>query len=532
MKFLPVVERELRVSSRTSRLYWGRFVAALIAIILVAWIWVMWRGVTTVGPQSREVFGTIATFAFIYSLIIGVLVTADSISEEKREGTLGFLFLTNLKGYDVILGKLFANSLYAFYTLLAILPALAIPLLMGGLTSGDFWRMALVLFISLVFSVSIGMLVSTLSRHERKAQVMAFGVVVFFAGLVPAIAAWLKQELPFLYSDLLYQFSPSYTFYLSFDQVYATRKEDYWVSVVVISSLALLALLLATIVAGGVWKDRPKVGKAFRRENFLKRWRNGTSEGRRGFRTKLLNVNPIYWLTARDRFKPFLVYTFLFFVAVFWLVLFLDNGMDLVEPASFFLFAVFMQTVLKVWVASEAGRRFGEDRKSGALELTLSTPLQVKEIVEGQFLSLMRQFAVPVVLILLFDLAGLIFGARTGYGAPDSDWVLMCIAGMLVFVIDLFALGTLGMWLGLSSKRATRAVGLALFFILALPWLILFVLVTLMSFLRMTGIESEFMKVMLGSYFAISVAIDFSCFRYAAGSLLNKFRAIATTRFT
>ena len=29
--------------------------------------------------------------------------TADSLSAEKREGTLGLLFLTDLRGYDVVL---------------------------------------------------------------------------------------------------------------------------------------------------------------------------------------------------------------------------------------------------------------------------------------------------------------------------------------------------------------------------------------------------------------------------------------------
>ena len=41
------------------------------------------------------------------------------------------------------------------------------------------------------------------------------------------------------------------------------------------------------------------------------------------------------------------------------------------------------------------GRQFAEDRHSGALELVVSTPLGVKEILRGQWLALRRQFLGP-----------------------------------------------------------------------------------------------------------------------------------------
>src|SRR5256885_8919754 len=42
---------------------------------------------------------------------------------------------------------------------------------------------------------------------------------------------------------------------------------------------------------------------------------------------------------------------------------------------------------LKGWFASEVGRQLAEERKRGALELLLSTPLTVKEILRGQRLA-------------------------------------------------------------------------------------------------------------------------------------------------
>ena len=67
------------------------------------------------------------------------------MSEEKREGTLGLLFLTDLRGFDVVLGKLVACSLRGAYGLVAALPVIGLALLMGGVTGFELWRLALVL---------------------------------------------------------------------------------------------------------------------------------------------------------------------------------------------------------------------------------------------------------------------------------------------------------------------------------------------------------------------------------------------------
>src|SRR5213075_2891940 len=105
-----------------------------------------------------------------FSALAGPFLTADCLSEEKREGTLGLLFLTDLKGLDVVAGKLAATSLHVIYALLAIFPIMAIPLLMGGVSPGEFWRLLLVLLATLFWSLGIGMLSSALHREARQAM--------------------------------------------------------------------------------------------------------------------------------------------------------------------------------------------------------------------------------------------------------------------------------------------------------------------------------------------------------------------------
>ena len=76
MRFFPVVERELRVMSRGRRVYWGRFLAALIALALVTWVWFTLTGGSSVD-LGKQIFTALSFLVFVYCLIVGVFLTAD-----------------------------------------------------------------------------------------------------------------------------------------------------------------------------------------------------------------------------------------------------------------------------------------------------------------------------------------------------------------------------------------------------------------------------------------------------------------------
>ncbi len=208
---LPVVERELRVAARGRAIYRVRYYAVMGMLGVFVWF----LKTSGLDPNSSR-FGTAVmdyllfpTFGF--SLFIGVIATADCVSCEKREGTLGLLFLTDLKGYDVICGKLAANSLNAIYGLLAILPILGLPVLLGGITLAQFVKLAITLLSTLVLSLSAGIFVSTHSRDGRKA--MFFTVLILLAvTVVPfLLTIWLDKSGPSnIENDCMLLFSPVY----------------------------------------------------------------------------------------------------------------------------------------------------------------------------------------------------------------------------------------------------------------------------------------------------------------------------------
>src|ERR1041385_1646414 len=134
-----IIERELRVRTRTRVTHWQRLLVASLAGLACAGTFT-WSGQSSSGVAGQQLFRTLTALAFVFCLVEGIRVTCDCLSGERREGTIGLLFLTDLRPFEIVLGKLVAGSATAFCSLVAAAPALVVPLLFGGVTVGGFWR--------------------------------------------------------------------------------------------------------------------------------------------------------------------------------------------------------------------------------------------------------------------------------------------------------------------------------------------------------------------------------------------------------
>src|SRR6185436_7719093 len=100
MNRLPIVQRELRVSSRRPMTYWGR--AGLAALGGGLALWIAWRrGGGATQSLGREAFQILSTVAVLAAVTSALRLTSPSIASEKRDGTLGLLFLTDLTAADI-----------------------------------------------------------------------------------------------------------------------------------------------------------------------------------------------------------------------------------------------------------------------------------------------------------------------------------------------------------------------------------------------------------------------------------------------
>src|SRR6185503_12747022 len=87
----------------------------------------------------------------------------------------------------------------------------------------------------------------------------------------------------------------------------------------------------------------------------------------------------------------------------YYLVSFYLSPNDWRSHWAFLWPAFWLHCIIKIWLALEACRRFVEDRRSGALELILSTPVTPDDILHGQWRALLRQFGVPILVVLLIN---------------------------------------------------------------------------------------------------------------------------------
>src|SRR5438094_1600446 len=248
MIFLPIVDRELRVAARRPITYWTRLAFAMAGAGVVS-LALLFAAVSGTGGSriGGGLFYFLSLLALGFSAFAGVFLTADCLSEEKREGTLGLLFLTDLRGYDVVLGKLLARSLNAAYGLTAIFPLLAVTLTMGGVTAGEFWRMALVCLNTIFFSLAAGMLVSSLSQQNHRAMTVTGGLIVAVGSIHPFV------ELVFGLAGLALP-SPLTAWHLAFDFSYRLRGNNFWYSLLFTHLLSWVLLGCAGVLLPRVWR--------------------------------------------------------------------------------------------------------------------------------------------------------------------------------------------------------------------------------------------------------------------------------------
>lgn len=533
MTFLPIVVRELRVASRRRGTYWVRSSAALAVIVAGTYLFLVMQGAPP-RVLAMTLFGILTGGAVLYALFSGVRWTADCLSSEKREGTLGLLFLTDLRGYDVVLGKLAANSLNACYAVLAVVPVLALPLLMGGVTAGEFGRMALVALNTLFFSLAAGLCISAMTRSSKNATGMTFLVLLTVSGVLPALggllAAWgraTRVEPAFLLP------SPGYAYYLAFDVNYKVWQPHFWISLSLVNALAWLALVLASFIAPRSWQDKAPGPKSMLWREHWRAWTYGDLAERREFRRRLLDTNAFYWLAARARFKPALVWGVLALCACGWVWGLAKYRRDWLNAGVYITTALALNGLLRFWFANEAARQLAEERKAGTLELLLSTPLRITEILRGQYLALLRQFLGPLLLVLAVESVFMFSVLSTSLTEERSLWFCLWTAGMLMLLADLVALYWLSQWLALTVRNPLRAAGTALAGVLILPWgaFALVMLFVALNSMRRPGPDPSW-QFLLGLWFALGIAVDLAFGGLARNKLLTQFRLVAQQRYS
>jgi ABC-type multidrug transport system permease subunit len=513
MTFLPMVERELRVAARRRGTYWLRSGTGLAAALTFLWIWIGEIFQRIPGSGVR-LFLLLTVGAFVFCLAAGAIFTADAVSEEKREGTLGLLFLTPLRGYDVILGKLVGRALNAIYGLLSMLPVLAVPLILGGVTHGQVLRTSLALASTLFLSVSVGLLVSTLGRRERVTIGATLGVMVAVTfGLLPfhpmgAGGGW--QSVPG-WSWL----SPAICVLAAQEPAAGGNLQAFWNAWLIQIGLALLVLTLACLLVWRVLEERA-----------APIWRHGCADregpwGRGAAQPALDPAQPYRWLADRGRLNSGIIWAGLGILAAAGLLGRLALQGSPLGLAVGLATIAFLQGAVKLWMISDSVHRLAEDRQLGTLELLLISRVSPSEVRLSIQASLRERAALPAIFVVLAGF--LMMGADTAVGGGQLG--LWLVASAFVLTIDLAAIRTLGPWAGLSAGKTSRAVLATAWQLLVVPWLVFAALLLLFGLKWHQGLS-------LGHAWLVICAVNnLVWYSWAWPGLKHRYEVFATARF-
>ena len=538
MVSLPIVERELGVASRKLGSWLSRWIIAIVAVCFGG----LWLGMaySVGGMMKGDVFFAILAWAcFVYCLLAGLWTTSDTLTREKTDGTLGLLFLTDLRGYDVVLGKMITASLKSFYGVLAVLPVLALPLLMGGVTNDQFWRTAGALLNTLIFSLSLGMFFSALSWSSGRAVFWTFFSLLSVT-MLPLIHLGLGGT-----ASALNFVSPGFAMANASAPVIGTPAAGFsghwaWLG----SGLAVSGVLLALAswIISHRWRDTRfgpmKSGPihslilsvfpflsdgAFKFLIFVfvkRKYLNNSLSSFDG-RSTMLDTNPAGWLVWRMRsFRTSrgLLVSLMITVglALLGLVALVGAGID-----DLWIFMASLVWVGSFWIRLEVARHavttIYEAKASGALEQILVTPVDERQFRRGHFAAMVRFWMWPVILLASLPIVAALFSMLMEGWIFDDALFGVSIMGLMsgliavVFFGDLFALYYSGCWFALRSSSYSAAFWKTFGFVYLLPtigsvlfcWLGQFIwLITDIIFIvwPLTSLQGNFRRAVSGEY--------------------------------
>ncbi|MDB6109012.1 MAG: hypothetical protein JWR69_762 [Pedosphaera sp.] len=413
MTVWPVIDRELRTQARLSFTFWLRVMGGAM-LILASFYFGSTRGFgLNLGGQ---LFGFLNFTLFCAIWILVPLFTADCISREKREGTMGLLFLTPLKARDIVLAKGLVHGLRALSLWLAVLPVLTIPFLLGGVNWKEAVLSVLMNFSSICWALAAGLLASAAGKVWVRSLLLA-GILTFCFFLI-----FLFLNGTSLLAALGASASGSYHYQARFSELVlyagfsgATGISGTWGQILgvipparhwallsaagITAVTSILALLAAIhIAARGLhqsWQERTPPAWRVRMETrlctpvlwvpFFHRW----------LRRKL-ERNPIGWLEQRTWSGRLVTWGwFAVMVSLYSLAL-----TDAPLGRAFQAIQRLMACLLIGSLTISAAGSFRRERETGVLELLLVSPMSEAQILGGRLRGLWGQF-LPAMVVLV-----------------------------------------------------------------------------------------------------------------------------------
>lgn len=471
MTYWPVILRELRAESRLPANYFLRIAGASAATLCFGLL--MLDGVRgSTAALGTRLFYALNLVQFCTIILVVPILTADCISKERREGTLGLLMLTPLTPLGIVLGKWLTQAVRGVSLIASMLPVLALPHILGGVGRQDMLMALLVNTSALLLALGAGIVASAFSRDWIRSIVLA----LVLCGL--AIWAFMTLEwlafsvLQFVHSGNGRRFIPGAPMFpplewawdqwtsvpifaqframvglstgFEFETPWGFGFDFGWSRIWALSSPAFLRNWFAFtgwltagcagVLAFALWLAAARIRNSWRETppNALASWTYDKLCTPRfwkrifhGNLRRTLNRNPIGWLHQFSVGARLTKWGWCLAALGVECLLVLDPIFDGLVTGQYVLAAVLLGAL-----AFNASSSFHQEVESGAFELLLVTPLRESQIIWGRLRGVWAQF-LPSIGLLLFVFGSLESKLGGWIGNYDRDLPLCFIPAVV-----------------------------------------------------------------------------------------------------
>jgi ABC-type transport system involved in multi-copper enzyme maturation permease subunit len=177
----PIVAKEYRSRMRT----WRSPVTMTIFILLVGGLgWAIfsamasasrYTGSSSVNQYGPQLFMWLIIFEVVLLAFITPALTAGAISGERERQTIDLLFVTPLRPFAIIWGKLLASMSFVILLLMLSVPIFSLVFLLGGIELDQMIYAFIVVGVSALTFGLVGIAFSSLFRRTLAATVAAYG---------------------------------------------------------------------------------------------------------------------------------------------------------------------------------------------------------------------------------------------------------------------------------------------------------------------------------------------------------------------
>ncbi len=368
-------------------------------------------------------FQIIAVVQLLLTLFFATLSAASAVSQEKDRRTFVLLLLTDMRDYEIVLGKLVGALLPILILLLVSAPVLAMLLLLGGISPEQVFQAVLVLLASAVAAGSLGGLVAL--WREKTYQALALSVL--FLVLYICLSQGVGTVGPLVAGGANWDTVQAWLDpFVAMQSVLEPPPEGRQGIAPAYGFVLVMIALCAVLNGVGIWKlrkwnpsgepimqregaeeaVRAVSGEADAVEEAEKRAKAHAAPGE----VRQVWPNPILWREVRTLAygrRPLLV-KFAFGVVLALILYFAISELNRAggRPGFAAAYGLVPVAVLSLLlVAAQAVTSITSERDGGALDVLLVTDISPREFVFGKILGVLyntKEYIVPPLLLAAF----------------------------------------------------------------------------------------------------------------------------------